>query len=195
MALARLIARELGRPSRMTGRLLNLANARGNERAVQLLEVSWEHRALDVGFGGGVALRKLLARAHSVAGIDLSESAVSAARQRFRAEIDRGQVQVEKASVEAIPFQEASFDRVLTVHTIYFWPDPERGLREILRVLKPGGRLALVTDTTGPPKAVATHGFSSYGQAEQGELLRTAGFADIRFERRGRLLFALPTKA
>ena len=98
-------------------------------------------------------------------------------------------------SVEAIPFDDASFDGVLTVHTIYFWPDPERGLREILRVLKPGGRLVLVTDLRGPPKAIAKHGFSSYSQKQQGELLRTAGFSDVGFERRGRVLFGLAAKA
>jgi arsenite methyltransferase len=194
MSLARFIARQLGRPSRLTGRLLNLANARANGAAVELLEVSSEHRALDVGFGGGVALRKLAARAGSVAGIDRSEAAVRAARQSFRREIEEGRVQVEEASVEAIPFADADFDRVLTVHTIYFWPDPERGLQEILRVLKPGGRFVLTTDMRGPPKAIAKHGFSSYSQEQQTELLRAAGFSDVRFERRGRVLFAVAAK-
>jgi arsenite methyltransferase len=136
MGLARFIAHQLGRPSRVTGRLLNLANARGNERAVELLDVSSDQRALDVGFGGGVALGKLAARAQSVAGIDRSEAAVGSVRQRFRREIEEGGLHVELASVEAIPFDDESFDQVLTVHTIYFWPDPERGLRETLRVLK-----------------------------------------------------------
>jgi arsenite methyltransferase len=195
MGLAQLIARQLGRPSRLTGRLLNLANARGNAAAVELLEVSSQHRALDVGFGGGVALRKLTTRAHSVAGIDVSDAAVRAARRSFRREIEAGRLQVEEASVDAMPFDDADFDRVLTVHTIYFWPDPERGLQEILRVLKPGGRLVLATDTRGPPEAIAKHGFSSYTDEQQAELLRGAGFSAVRFERRGRLLFALATKA
>src|SRR3954452_17433949 len=195
MGLARFVASQLGRPSRLTARLLNLANARGNAAAVEVLEVSSDHRALDVGFGGGVALRKLAARAHSVAGIDPSEAAVRAARQSFRREIAEGRVQVEEGSVETLPFGDADFDRVLTVHTIYFWPDPERGLREILRVLKPGGRLVLVTDTRGPPKAIAKHGFASYSQEQQTELLRASGFSDVGFERRGRLLFAVAAKA
>src|SRR3954467_15451358 len=140
MGLARFVASQLGRPSRLTGRLLNFANARGNAAAVEVLEVSSDHRALDVGFGGGVALRKLAARAHSVAGIDLSEAAVRAARRGvsrgggrgggggrgarrgFRREIEEGRLEIEEASVEAIPFDDAGFDRVLTVHTIYFWP-------------------------------------------------------------------------
>jgi arsenite methyltransferase len=195
MGLARLIADQLGRPSRITGRLLNVANARGNKRAVELLEVSAEHRVLDVGFGGGAALRKLAVRARSVAGIDRSEAAVRSARRRFRREIQEGRLQVELASVEAIPFEDESFDRVLTVHTIYFWPDPELGLREILRVLKMGGRLVLATDVKGPPKAIAKHGFNSYGEEQQAKLLRGAGFAAVRLERHGRVMYALATKA
>jgi arsenite methyltransferase len=118
VGLARLIARQLGRPSRITGRLLNMANIRGNEWAIDLLEVCSRHRALDVGFGGGVALGKLAGRAGFVAGIDHSRAAVHAARQRFRREIEAGRMQLEEASVEASPFPDASFDRALTVHTI-----------------------------------------------------------------------------
>jgi arsenite methyltransferase len=194
MGPARFIAHQLARPSRLTARLLNMANAAGNARAVELLEVSSDHRALDVGFGGGVALGKLAGKARSVAGIDHSEAAVSSARQRFRREIEEGWLRVELASVEAIPFEDESVDRILTVHTIYFWPDPEHGLREILRVLKPGGRLVLATDVKGPPKVVAKHAFRSYGEEQQAELLRAAGFSGVRFERHGRVLYALAAK-
>jgi SAM-dependent methyltransferase len=194
MGLARLIARQLGRPSRVTGRLLNLANARGNARGVELLEVSSGDRVLDVGFGGGVALKKLATRAGFVAGVDHSQAAVRAARERFEREVEDGRMQLGEASVEELPFGDASFDGVLTVHTIYFWPDPERGLREIWRVLRRGGRLVLITDRRGPPKAVARHGFAHYEQAQQAELLRAAGFQQASFRREGRLLFALATK-
>jgi ubiquinone/menaquinone biosynthesis C-methylase UbiE len=119
---------------------------------------------------------------------------VRSARRRFRHEIEEGWLQVELASVEAIPFEDESFDRILTVHTIYFWPDPERGLREILRVLKRGGRLVLATDIKGPPKAIARHGFSSYGEEQQAELLRGAGYAAVRLERHGGVLYPLAAK-
>lgn len=112
MGLAPLIARQLARPSGVTGRVLNLANACGNAAAVELLEVSSEHRALDVGFGGGVALRKMAARAHSVAGIDRSEAAVGAARRRFRRQIEAGRLELREASVEAIAFEDESSDGI-----------------------------------------------------------------------------------
>ena len=191
MSLARRLERQLGRPSRITARLLNLVNARVNRRAVELLEVSSEHRVLDVGFGGGVALRLVAERAAFAAGIDHSAAAARAAGELFEGEIARGEVRIEEAGVDSMPFDDASFDRVLGVHTIYFWPDPERGLREIVRVLKPGGRLLLATDAKAAPKAIARHGFTSYTEAQQSELLRRAGFSVIAVTRRGPNLFVL----
>jgi arsenite methyltransferase len=194
VALARFVERQLGRPSRLTARLLNLANAGINEQAVELLEVSPEHRVLDVGFGGGVALARLADRAAFVAGIDHSRPAVTAALERFRREVDGGRMQIEAASVDAIPFEDASFHGSLSVHTIYFWEEPEHGLGEILRVLKPRGRLVLATDTRGAPRAIAKHGFRSYTEEDQADLLRSAGFGEVRFERRKASLFAVAAK-
>src|SRR5438552_172610 len=94
---------------------MNLANAGVNDQAVELLEPSVEHRVLGVGFGGGVALSKLAQRAGFVAGIDPSEPALRAARKRFHDEIEAGRVQLTQAPVDAIPFKDGSFDRVLTV--------------------------------------------------------------------------------
>lgn len=51
------------------------------------------------------------------------------------------------AGVDALPFPDATFDKALCVHVVYFWPDLMRSLGEIARVLKPGGRFALLFRT------------------------------------------------
>jgi hypothetical protein len=61
-------------------------------------------------------------------------------------------------------------------------------------VLKPRGRLVLATDTRGPPRAIAKHGFRSYTEEDQADLLRSAGFGEVRFERRKASLFAVAAK-
>jgi arsenite methyltransferase len=195
VSLASLIVRQLARPSRLAARLMNLANAKINEQAVELLELSSEHRVLEVGFGGGVALTKLAGRAAFVAGIDPSEAAVRATCKRFHHEIATRRLEVREAFVETIPFAEGSFDRALSVNTIYFWSDPDAGLREILRMLRPGGRLVLATEARRVPKRIAKHGFTVYTEEEQVSLLRDAGFSDVRCERRKPFVFALATKA
>jgi hypothetical protein len=88
--------------------------------------------------------------------------------------------------VDATPFEADSFDRVLSVNTIYFWADPDRGLREIHRVLKPGGRLVLATETRRVPAWAARQGFTYYPQDEQATFVgrnsrALASSADIGF--------------
>lgn len=104
--------------------MLNRENRRINGEAVERLDVRPHDRVLEVGFGGGIGLRALLAREPTiVAGIDISKEMVAQARRRFRKELDEGRLVVERGSVSDISFEDHAFDRVLSVHTIYFWPD------------------------------------------------------------------------
>lgn len=194
MSLAHFVVRQLACPSRRSGRLMNLANASINRRALELLALSPGDRVLEVGFGGGGALARTLARADFVAAIDPSEASVHAARGRFAEELRSGRLRIEHAVVENVPFESDSFDRALSVNTIYFWADPDRGLREIHRVLKSGGRLVLGTETRRVPQWAARQGFTSYPEDEQATLLRGAGFGRISVERQHRFLFARAAK-
>jgi ubiquinone/menaquinone biosynthesis C-methylase UbiE len=182
---------QLGRPSRITGNLLNLANAKANRRALEHLNVSADESVLEVGFGGGAALRKLASRAAFVAGVDRSPASVRAARDRLSDPIAQGRVRVEQADVEALPFDDHQFDAALGVHTIYFWSVPEAGLREVLRVLRPGGRLLLVTDTRSHPDTVTRGGLRSYDRADLTGLLQRAGFGAVHAEEEGSFLYTL----
>jgi ubiquinone/menaquinone biosynthesis C-methylase UbiE len=194
MALTHLLVRQLARPSRLTGRLINVTNASINDQALQLLAPNASDHVLEVGFGGGrIALAKLLTRAAFVAGIEPSPASVRAARKRFRHHLEAGRIEIQRAAVEAIPYQANSFTSVLTVSTIYFWPDPKRGLREILRVLCPGGRRPIATETRRVPRPITRQGFTQYTREQQDALLR-AGFSVVDFERADPFLFALATK-
>ena len=53
-------------------------------------------------------------------------------------------VEIVMASAASLPFDDAAFDRALCVHVLYFWSDLDRPFAEIARVLKPGGKLALL---------------------------------------------------
>lgn len=187
MGIARFIARQLGRPSGLAARpvayFLNRANARINRRAVQLLAAEPDHHVLDIGFGGGVGLVALAERVDRglVAGIEVSEPMLERARSRFQAEIDGGRMDLRSGTAEAIPFPDATFDRVVSVHTIYFWPDPQAALVEVRRVLRPGGRLLLATWQKERMQRLPTarHGFRLFSEEELARLLERAGFARI----------------
>ena len=64
--------------------------------------------------------------------------------QQPNCRISSSRVRIQHASVAALPFPDRSFDVVTVVETHYYWPDLPASLREILRVLEPGGTFALI---------------------------------------------------
>jgi ubiquinone/menaquinone biosynthesis C-methylase UbiE len=68
---------------------------------------------------------------------------VEQARARNATGIQSGRIDLRHGSVESLPFDDNSFDRALAINSMQVWPDAAAGLREIRRVLKPGGRIAL----------------------------------------------------
>src|SRR5690606_11128774 len=113
-------------------------------RAVAALEPAPQHAVLDIGFGGGTSFKALLRACldGKVAGIDRADTMVTRARRIWARDIEAGRLQVEQGTVCALPWDDGTFDRVLTVNTIYFWEDQEAALREVVRVLAPGGLFA-----------------------------------------------------
>jgi ubiquinone/menaquinone biosynthesis C-methylase UbiE len=106
----------------------------------EALELSPKDRVLEIGFGGGVALASLIEGAGFVGGVDRSRQMVELAKARFSQAVREGRADFREGSVESLPLETASFEKVCTVNTVYFWKTLDAGLAEIHRVLKPGGR-------------------------------------------------------
>lgn len=192
----RLIGRNYGRPSglvgRLTARLMRRGNAALNLWLLGLLDVQPEDRVLEVGFGPGVALDALLAGAADgfVAGVDASALMVQQARTRHATAIATGRLAVRQGDAAALPFGEATFDRACGTHVIYFWPDPVAAMRELRRVLRPGGTLALGYQQREhmPEVALRTTGTIAsrlYGPGEVEQVVHEAGFVAVRTETHG----------
>jgi len=140
----------------------------------------------EVGFGNGKVVPRLMGLASAIAytGIDYSQAMVAEAKASNKSQIEGGSVEFRRASVEAIPFADDSFDHALTINTIYFWPEPVRGLAEIRRVLRPSGNLLLVVGTPEQMarNAFTQHGFRLYADAQLRELFVRAGFREVTVE-------------
>jgi len=184
-----LLMRMFGRPRGVLGRLGGVIMARVNRDAaaqvIEMLDFRPDDKVLEVGFGPGVAIQLLLHRvpAGSVAGIDYSQEMVRQAAARNAAALRNRKVDLRYGSVERLPFADETFDKALAINSMQAWSDSRAGLREIRRVLKRGGDVALAfTVNSGQPKE---------GVAE---LLTAAGFEEARIADRSKLFCAIATK-
>jgi ubiquinone/menaquinone biosynthesis C-methylase UbiE len=146
---------------------------------------------LDVGCGGGRTVGKLVAIATQgkVYGIDHSPESVAMAIRTNKQWIDMARVEVREASVSRLPFSDGAFDVVTAVETHFWWPALPTDLREVLRVLKPGGRLIIIAEVYKGAEAFTSKAAERYSQKtgmallsieEHRELLKNAGYSDIQ---------------
>src|SRR4051812_48320319 len=128
------------------------SNVARNRWAVQLLDIQPTDRVIELGCGPGVALAALATRAvrGSVVGVDHSQVRIRQARRRNRAAIRAGRVRLIHAPVDGLSGSEGPFDAALAVNTVGMWPDPAARLRDLARLLRPGGRIALVSQPRCP---------------------------------------------
>jgi SAM-dependent methyltransferase len=145
--LRRLVSDQLSRPSGLAGRLvargMNRGNRDFNARAIEWLDVQPGARVLDLGFGGGLTFRPLLERGATITGVDRARDMVEAARSSYSAEVAAGRIALHAGEVQSLPLGDGSVDRILTVNTVYFWPDLAPAFAELHRVLAPGGRVVV----------------------------------------------------
>jgi ubiquinone/menaquinone biosynthesis C-methylase UbiE len=115
------------------------------ESLCEAVDVRATDRVLDVAAGNGNAS---LAAARCFADVTSTDYVPELLEQgRLRAEADRLPIAFRVADAEALPFDDASFDVVLSTFGAMFAPDQERAARELLRVVKPGGRIGLANWT------------------------------------------------
>jgi ubiquinone/menaquinone biosynthesis C-methylase UbiE len=135
-----------------------------------LLEINLSDSVLDVGSGPGLGLELAAARAREgrVVGVDASETMLDMARRRNLSHIEAGRVELYPGNAEQLPFDDATFDRAMTLNSLHLWSNPVAGLMEIRRVLRPGGCVA-----------VAITRFSNASPDNFEQLLSDSGFTDI----------------
>jgi SAM-dependent methyltransferase len=152
----------LGYPPELVARIPAYVRERfvGVGNPFALGEIGEGEAVLDLGCGAGFdafVAAELVGREGRVAGIDLSPEMLAVAERR-RAAAGLSNVEFRQADVEALPFPDASFDVALSNGVLNLIPDKPAALREVFRVLKPGGRLhacdmSLVGDEPPPDKS------------------------------------------
>jgi ubiquinone/menaquinone biosynthesis C-methylase UbiE len=186
---------QCSKPTGWLGRIslwrMNASHSKLTDWGLKHIAIENHYTILDVGCGGGRTVNKLAAIATQgkVYGIDFSEESVAATKSTNARWIDLGRVEVRHGSVSQLPFADGMFNLVTAVETHFWWADLPGDMREVLRVLKPGGTLIVIAEIY---KGMATKagkfldkyasqaGMTLLSVAEHRGLFSDAGYSDVQ---------------
>ena len=186
---------QCSKPSGWLGRFnlwrMNKSHSRLTDWGLGHISIEPRYTILDIGCGGGRTISKLaaIAKQGTVYGVDYSETSVAATKKMNAPSIELGRVEVQQASVSALPFPDGMFDLVTAVETHFWWPDLPSDLREIFRVIKPGGMLIVIAEVykgaNSPVARIlerqsAQVGLQLLTADEHRQLLANAGYSDVQ---------------
>ena len=185
MRFSSFFANQAKKPSGWFGRMVmsrifDIGNARLNRLVYETLSPQTGDHVLEIGSGTGKLLERIARQVEGcvVEGIDFSNTMVSIARRKNRKHIEKGKVLIHEGKIDDIPLTVEMYTKICSVNTIYFWPNPEAIVRNIVRLLKPGGMLVLGFEdiTQLEQRQLDTDVFRFYATADVETLLIKAGF-------------------
>lgn len=170
---------------------MNLSHSKLTDWGLQHVAIAPNFTVLDVGCGGGRTVSKMAALAPQgkVCGVDFSDASVAASNKTNRQWIGLGRAEIGKGSVSQLPFPDAMFDLVTAVETHFWWPNLPSDIREVFRVVKPGGSAVLIAEVYKGANTMASRMFEKHGAKlgatllsaqEHRKLLGSAGFSDVQ---------------
>jgi len=144
-----------------------------------------DYVVLDVGCGGGKTVSKLaqLAPQGKVFGIDYSADMVKFSKKINKMLIAQNRVEIIEGSVEKMSFKDNFFDLVTAFETYYFWTNFPDALKEIKRVLQPGGKLLLVNEMicgVTPAKLIEETHVKLFPLEEIHNVMQSVGFVGVQ---------------
>ncbi len=183
----KMMAKQLRRPSGMmggkVGSMMNKANEFLYDFTLGVMQPANNDAILEIGFGNGKFFDKIFSKAEGlkVTGLDFSETMLNAAKENNKETVANGKLTLQFGSSDKLPFPENSFDKIFCINVIYFWDEPILDLKEMYRVMKPGGRFyATVRTKESMLKMPFTqYGFSFYESNNWKRLLNETGLTFI----------------
>ena len=179
---------QAAKPTGFFGKLLARGMALGHrgfyKNTAKVLDLTSDDAYLEIGFGSGLFIKKYASHVRRIAGLDYSEDMVKLASNINEDVVKSGKAEFKQGDVSTLPWKENEFSAVAGIETFFFWPKPLLSLKEIFRVLIPGGRLVLEMaynkdDGKDHTKQVEKHNLKLYSGEEMKTLLEESGFSEI----------------
>lgn len=132
------------------------------KKVVQLVEQSKPKSVLDIATGtGDLAINMVNTGATKIVGLDLSEGMLAVGRKKITQKDLGEKIEMIQGDSEALPFSDSSFDAITVAFGVRNFENLEKGLKEILRVLRPGG-LFVILETSVPTRFPFRQGYNLY---------------------------------
>jgi ubiquinone/menaquinone biosynthesis C-methylase UbiE len=182
---------QFGKPTGFFGKIIANSMARGHKEfyknALKAINPKKDDECLEIGFGSGIFIKKYLSHVSKIAGIDYSEDMVKLASDINRTLIESGKAEFKQGYASSLPWADEEFSIVVLIEVFFFLNEPEKALKEIYRVLKPGGRLVIEMsfnkdDGLDHKRHIKKMNLRLYSGEEMKKLLDQAGFSDVALE-------------
>jgi ubiquinone/menaquinone biosynthesis C-methylase UbiE len=165
---------------RIAGELMVRQHATEMAWTASIADVQPTDHVLEIGFGAGKAIELFAQKTPhgAVAGVDRSTTMVKRAKKCNAQAVRAGRVTLLQGEATQLPFEQHSFDKVVSIHTFYFWSDPLAVLTECFRVLKPAGKLVF-TLATGTTDETTETGLEQVIADQVLPQMRNIGFTEV----------------
>ncbi len=205
---SKFLAQQASKPSGLFGRyivgpMLIRANRAINKLVQHSLSLKNTDHVLEIGYGPGHLIKQIAEETveGKVIGLDYSPTMYNQACSVNAKGLMSGHVELHIGDCLTMPFADATFDKVCCVNVIYFWSSPVDNLREIYRVMKPGGRFVLGFRSAKQLSQLnlSSDIFTLYSPKEIQHILLEAGFNNAGIEKKNGVPFdaycAIATKS
>ncbi len=166
-----------------TAEWMNKGNRQIHQDTLAALNAEEGDTILEIGMGNGFFVGDILSKHDSFryTGCDFSELMVQESKKINAQWISSGQARFVLSDVASLPFADASFNKIFTINTIYFWEDEQKVLNEIKRVLQPGGSfiIGLRPKHYTEKYPFIKYGFKQFSKEDVTQLLSENGFTVV----------------
>ena len=176
------------KPTGFFGKILAKGMAWGHKdfykNTARVLDLNHDDKYLEIGFGSGLFIKKYASHVEKIAGIDYSEDMLSLANNINKNLVKSGKAEFKLGDAVSLPWENNEFSAVVGIETFYFLSEPKASLKEIYRVLAPGGRLVIEMgynkdDGLDHTRYIKKMNLNLYSSDQMIQILKETGFVDI----------------